>query len=68
MIFLECIGSRASLSATEDKGVNESLRLFVFIVRTGLPGMRGKTKRGYGGAAFVRMLHGGRRQAREKRS
>ena len=45
MIFLECIGSRASLSATEDKGVNESLRLFVFIVRTGLPGTRIKTKR-----------------------
>ena len=45
MIFLECIGSRAPLSATEDKGVNESLRLFVFIVGTGLPGTRVKTKR-----------------------
>ena len=38
-------GSNPSLSATEDKGVNESLRLFVFIVGTGLPGTRVKTKR-----------------------
>ncbi len=40
----------------------------IFYCRNGLARNEGKNKKGYGGAAFVRMLQGCRRQAGEKRS